>query len=101
MMLKDITYVKPLEDHYLSLRFEDGTTGRVDVAALIKFTGVFGPLRDPEYFRQVRVNPEPGTICWPSGADLDPDVLYAAITGQPIAFSTPEVPLASVANTYV
>jgi len=95
MMLKDITYVEPLENHYLYLRFEDDATGRVDVAALIRFTGVFRPLRDQEYFRQVRVNPELGTICWPNGADLDPDVLYAAITGQPIALSTSEVALAA------
>ncbi|MFM7192421.1 MAG: DUF2442 domain-containing protein [Microcystaceae cyanobacterium] len=45
----------------------------------MKFTGVFEPLKNPEYFAQVKVNPELGTIQWPNGADLDPDVLYAAL----------------------
>lgn len=38
---------------------------------------VFEPLRqDPELFRQVRVDQELGTVVWPNGADLDPDVLH-------------------------
>jgi len=34
------------------------------------------PLRDPEYFRLVRVDSELRTIVWPNGFDLDPDVLH-------------------------
>lgn len=34
------------------------------------------PLRDPDYFRQMRVDPELGTVVWPNGFDLDPDVLH-------------------------
>lgn len=81
-MLKDIVEVRPLEHHRLHLRFEDGVEGEVDVAALVPFEGVFADLRDPETFRSVAVNPELGTICWPNGADLDPDVLYACVTGE-------------------
>lgn len=44
----------------------------------------FEPLQDLTYFRQVRVNFESGTICWESGADFDPVVLYCLATGQPI-----------------
>ncbi len=34
------------------------------------------PVRnDPALFRSVRVDAELGTIVWPNGADLDPDVL--------------------------
>ncbi|MDQ2760637.1 MAG: DUF2442 domain-containing protein [Actinomycetota bacterium] len=34
------------------------------------------PLRDLEFFRRVRVDPELRTIVWPNGFDLDPDVLH-------------------------
>ncbi|HEX9943450.1 MAG TPA: hypothetical protein VGG03_15655 [Thermoanaerobaculia bacterium] len=30
------------------------------------------------------MEPDSSTICWSNGADLDPDVLYAEITGKPI-----------------
>jgi len=45
---------------------------------------VFEPLRDEAYFARVRVDPEAGTIAWPNGVDLDADVLYARITGEPL-----------------
>jgi hypothetical protein len=88
-MLQDVTYVECLADYQLSLRFEDGLEGVIDVSELVSFTGVFAPLQDPGYFAQVRVDVEIGTICWPNGADLDPDVLYAAITGEPIDLAEP------------
>ena len=83
-MLKDIVAAKALGDYRLHLRFEDGVEGVVDLAPHLSFQGVFEPLRDPAYFAQVRVDPELGTVAWPNGADLDPDVLYGRITGTPI-----------------
>jgi len=84
-MLKDIVAAEPLGDYRLHLRFEDGVQGWIDLAPLISFHGVFEPLKDPAYFAQVRVDPELGTVAWPNGADLDPDVLYARITGTTIS----------------
>lgn len=83
-MLKDVTLVEPLAGFQLRLRFEDGAEGTVDVSTLVRFEGVFAPLLEPEYFRQVRVDPALGTIVWPNGADLDPDVLYSKVTGSVI-----------------
>lgn len=84
-MLKDVVEVRVLPPYRLELRFEDGVRGEVDVATLVPFQGVFSPLADPAYFAQVEVNRELGTISWPSGADIDPAVLYATVIGQPIA----------------
>ncbi len=88
-MLKDIVEVRVVDEWRLFLRFEDGVAGHIDVADFIPFTGVFAPLKDQRYFARVRVDVESGTVCWPNGADLDPDVLYARITGEPIQITEP------------
>jgi hypothetical protein len=82
-MLKDVVEVEAVGDHRLRLRFEDGVEGVIDLTAIVPFEGVFAPLRDPTVFAAARVNGELGTVCWPNGADLDPDVLYALVQGQP------------------
>ena len=89
-MLKDVIAVIPLDGYRLRLRFEDGAAGEVDVAELIQFRGVFAALREKAVFDQVRVDPELGTVVWPGGGDLDPDVLYALATGEPIPDLVPE-----------
>jgi len=90
-MLKDVVFVEPLDDYQLRLRFEDGVEGVVDVAKFCPFEGVFRPLKDREQFVQVRIDPELGTVCWASGADLDPDVLYSIVTGKPIVTARTEM----------
>ena len=83
-MLKDIIEARSLGGHRLYLRFEDGVEGEIDLRDLVDFTGVFEPLEDPSAVARVKVDREIGTIFWESGADLDPDVLYARLTGEPI-----------------
>ena len=70
----------------LELAFADGLRGELDLADVIKGqAGVFAPLQDPQFFKQVYVNQELGTIAWPNDVDLDPDVLYSRLSGHPIA----------------
>lgn len=90
-MLPNIVAVSQTGPYRLRLRFDDGADGEIDVKATVSFDGVFEPLRDPEFFSQVRVDPESGTIVWPNGADLDPLVLHSRVTGQPISFDYPTV----------
>lgn len=69
--------VEPLEGFTLRLVFDDGTVCELDLESEL-WGPVFEPLRnDPALFRQVRVDPELGTIVWPNGADFDPDTLHA------------------------
>ena len=82
-MLQDVVSANWQGEYRLYLRFEDGVEGVIDLSPYLSFRGVFEPLRDPAYFAQVRVDPELGTVTWPNGADLDPDVLYGRLTGVP------------------
>jgi hypothetical protein len=66
-------------DHYrLWLTFADGLVRVLDLdAKLLGDVGpVFEPLRDPAFFAEVRVDHELGTIVWPNGAELAPDLLH-------------------------
>ncbi len=83
-MPHDVVAVRPLAEFRLWLEFEDGAQGEIDLAETVAFHGVFEPLQADDYFRQVRINAELGVIEWPNGADLDSDVLYSTVTGQPI-----------------
>ena len=58
------------------LAFDDGTRKRVNLRALLKGP-IFRPVRNPEYFRSLRVDRMAGTITWKNGADIAPETLYA------------------------
>ena len=73
MSLVRIVDVAPLEGFGLRLTLTDGRRIERDVASLL-VGPVFDPVRkDRDLFCQVRV--EGGTVVWPNGADLCPDVL--------------------------
>ncbi len=55
----------------------DGSERVIDLEPLL-WGAMFEPLVDDyELFRQVRVDPEAGTIVWPNGADISPRTLFA------------------------
>jgi hypothetical protein len=70
-----VTSVKPPGGYRLWVTFNDGVERDVDCAFLLH--GTLGePLRDPEYFRQVRVDDEARTVVWPNGLDPAPELLH-------------------------
>jgi hypothetical protein len=90
IMLPRIKGVRHAGEYRLELRFTDGTTSDVDLRGRITGRGgVFLPLQDVEFFKQVRVDSEAGTIVWPNGVDFCPDDLYSLATGKPIPAPEP------------
>jgi hypothetical protein len=59
----------------LRVCFADGLVRCIDFAPLLEGE-IFGPLRDPALFRQVKIDPEIHTLVWPTGADFDPATLH-------------------------
>jgi Protein of unknown function (DUF2442) len=83
MFMIDVTHVKYIDHHNLEISFADGLVGIVDIDKIVPhYDGVFEPLSNLKFFAQVSVESELGTIVWPNGADLCPDVLYAHASGQ-------------------
>ncbi len=79
---QDITRVTVLSHGVLRLTFADGVEGDVDVLQRMRGP-VFADARTPDGFSEVAVDAETGTIVWPNGADLAPDVLYQRVrTGR-------------------
>jgi len=70
-----VVEVRHVAGHILWIRFDDGTSGEVDLSQEI-WGVVFEPLRDVENFRKVGVHPDLHTIAWPNGADFAPEFLY-------------------------
>jgi hypothetical protein len=70
-----VTSVQVLGHYRLRLGFSDGSSRDVDLTGELRGP-VFEPLADPDFFAQVRVDDELGTVVWPNGADLDPLVLH-------------------------
>ena len=59
----------------LRVRFDDGTSREIDLEPILEGE-LYGPLRDPETFAKVKIDPEVRTLVWPNGADFDPAILH-------------------------
>ena len=59
----------------LKVQFDDGTSQTIDFSPVLEGE-LYGPLKDPALFAQVRIDPEVHTLVWPNGADFDPAILH-------------------------
>jgi hypothetical protein len=75
-----VTSVVVVGKYSLSLLFDDGARGTVDLSALAG-RGVFALWDDYEHFRKVRIG-ENGELLWEDQIDLCPDSLYLKATGK-------------------
>ena len=70
-----VTHFRVVGPFVLLVSFTDGTQQRIDFHPVLHGP-VFGPLRDPEAFNTVAIDPEVGTLTWANGADFDPATLH-------------------------
>lgn len=70
-----VTHARHVTDHLIEVQFEDGQVKHVDLGPHLDGP-VFEPLREVEYFKQLRVNRDIDTVVWPNKADFSPDFLY-------------------------
>ncbi|MDM8007756.1 MAG: DUF2442 domain-containing protein [Phycisphaerae bacterium] len=73
-MYQAIVRVHPNDDFSLSVVFEDGAEGILDMKPYLDF-GVFKKIKDLDQFRRVRIAFD--TVEWECGADLDPEFVRA------------------------
>ena len=74
-MFLHVKHAAPLDGYKVEVRFDDGREGVADLKEVCQGP-VFESLRDPNVFRQFRVDEEPQTIVWPNGTDLAPEYIY-------------------------
>ncbi len=75
--LIDVIDARVLARYVVELTFADGSERVIDLEPLL-WGPMFEPLvADYELFRQLRVDPDAGTIVWPNGADISPRTLFA------------------------
>ncbi len=73
--LLDVTAVQVLPGFTLRITFENGEVRRYSMSRLLAPEATaFSPLRKVVLFRQAFV--AHGTVCWPNGADIAPELLY-------------------------
>lgn len=84
-MFPRIVEVRHIEGYRLELTFTNGEKAELDFKnRIVGRGGVFTALQDIDFFKQVRVDPEIGTLVWPNEVDFCPDVLYSEATGTPL-----------------
>ena len=78
--MRRVKEVKVIAGYRLSLSFDDGTTGMVDLSDMVG-KGVFALWRDRGAFERVRIGTS-GELVWDDQIDLCPDALYLKATGK-------------------
>jgi hypothetical protein len=80
-MILHTTEVTPLPGYRLSLRFNNGESGEVDLSGELDGE-MFERLRDPALFATAYQHPVMRTVAWSNGADLAPEFLLSLMHGK-------------------
>lgn len=72
----EVVGVAVIRPYVMRLLFDDGVVRDVQYVPGTASGSLLEPLSDPSYFAKVRVDAEAGTVVWPNGLDLAPEVLH-------------------------
>lgn len=87
--------VRIIRPYVIEAAFDDGTVRETDLEPFL-WGDVFRPLRDPAVFAQAFIDDEVGTVVWPNGADLSPELLYY---GTETPYGRIEIPSPAAASS--
>lgn len=72
--LYQVTNFAIVDRYTLRIEFDDESTQVINFEPVL-YGQMWGPLRDLTLFNQVAIDPIAHTLCWPNGADFDPETL--------------------------
>ena len=76
-----VSAVEHMHARTLRVTFSDGLVRELDFAG--QLPGVLASIDSDVVFAQAAVDSSAGTVSWPNGIDLDPDVLYGEQAASP------------------
>ena len=77
-MNHEIHYIKTFKiigPQIIEVVFENNILKTINLAPVL-YGEMYGPLKDADFFKQVKLDEEVQTLVWPNGADFDPSMLY-------------------------
>lgn len=77
-MKHEIHYIKSFNIvglYTLEVVFENNARKTINLAPVL-YGEMYGPLKDPDFFKLLKLDDEVQTLVWPNGADFDPTILY-------------------------
>ena len=80
MFIPKILEARPLDGYKIWLKFDDGTSGEVDLSHLAG-KGVFALWSNYENFKKISVE-DNRRVAWSDEIDIDADSLYMKLTGK-------------------
>jgi hypothetical protein len=69
-----VTAFEQVGPYTLRVAFDDGAMQTIDFSPVLH-GNIYGPLRDPKVFSQVKLDPDFPTLVWPNDVDFDPATL--------------------------
>lgn len=88
-MLRRILEAVPISGTQLRLTFSDDDIIEVDLLKEIQQGGVFAPLSDPDFFKQVAIVDHGRVLSWPGDIEFCADALWLQARGK-AAFANSE-----------